>query len=200
MDLATLLVIETRCRRFDGVHCDSFYQFGDLSCMRQFVVNVSVPVPASSIPFHFTEKFSTWKIRFYRHKINFTKRQKRKIERRQVMDLKIKEGHLQSYLLSVIRLHMHKRFSTVVENHSKSLIFTTLRAKRATFIFEFWRQKSLLKIYPILAQKFKWDFFFGNFQPLCSFSNFKKSHFTILRAKRATFLFEFWRQKSTLKI
>ena len=52
MDLATLLVIETRCRRFDGVHCDSFYQFGDLSCMRQFVVNVSVPVPASSIPFH----------------------------------------------------------------------------------------------------------------------------------------------------
>ena len=121
--------METRCRRFDGVHCDSFYQFGDLSCMRQFVVNVSVPVPASSIPFHFTEKFSTWKIRFYRHKINFTKRQKRKIERRQVMDLKIKEGHLQSYLLSVIRLHMHKRFSTVVENHSKSLIFTTLRER-----------------------------------------------------------------------
>ena len=81
------------------------------------------------LPFHFTEKFSTWKIRLFRHKINFTNRQKRKIERRQVMDLKIKEGHLQSYLLSVIRLHMHKRFSTVVENHSKNLIFTTLRER-----------------------------------------------------------------------
>ena len=51
IDLATLVVMETRCRRFDGVHCDSFYQFGDLSCMRQFVVNVSATVP-SSIPFH----------------------------------------------------------------------------------------------------------------------------------------------------
>ena len=61
---------------------------------------------------------TTWKIRlfvFFRHKINLTtNRQKRKMEREdRWWTWKLsKEGHLPSYLLSVIRLHMHKRSST----------------------------------------------------------------------------------------